>query len=699
MMAQTRTKEIEKLLRLHSGRQGMRKARKHRLSFQLIGFFGLVFNRFVELLITIPILLFFTLPVHFVLLLRRMAYKKRILLPRTVTGSGAKKMTIYTFNTSQPLLKKLSHFYHVLSGKLALVGPEIRELKDGSRDQRQAYISTIKPGIFSLSYVRRASKIAHEGEDAIEWEYLFKKNPVFDILLLLRTIPAIFFQSKDRVEIDTLELFSLKIANITMVEAIGVIEEMIKNEGSRSVFFVNADCLNKIFNDRQYFQILRKANLVLPDGIGLVLAGNMLKTPLKENVNGTDMLPYLCEMAATHGHSLFLLGGQPQVAEQMADRLAEIYKVKIAGTHHGYFDRKTENEKVIEAINDSGAKLLLVAFGAPLQEKWISENREQLAPNILMGVGGLFDFYSEKTKRAPRWLREIGLEWVYRILQEPGRMWRRYVIGNPLFLYRVMRWKLSPWSISSEDSSGPINRESVVNDPDKRKLLIDQIEASTPHAPSGPRRSKMAVWRFTVGFSYFLKRLLDISVSLVLLIFLSPLFLVVSALIYREDPGPIFYSQIRVGENGRHFVFFKFRSMVMNADKIKEELMAENESGDGVIFKMKNDPRVTRIGRVIRKFSIDELPQLVNVLKGDMSLVGPRPALPVEVAEYTLDQRKRLHITPGITGIWQISGRSDIPFSGQVQLDMEYIQSSSFFKDIVILLKTIPAVLTGKGAY
>ena len=139
--------------------------------------------------------------------------------------------------------------------------------------------------------------------------------------------------------------------------------------------------------------------------------------------------------------------------------------------------------------------------------------------------------------------------------------------------------------------------------------------------------------------------------------------------------------------------------MVIGADKMKDTLMEDNESHDGVIFKMKRDPRVTRVGRFIRKFSIDELPQLVNVLKGDMSLVGPRPALPKEVAKYTLDQRKRLHITPGITCIWQVSGRSDIPFSGQVQLDLDYIQSSSFLKDIAILLKTIPAVLTGKGAY
>jgi exopolysaccharide biosynthesis WecB/TagA/CpsF family protein len=697
MMPQTRTREIEKLLKRQSSAQEARKAKRQRISFQLIALFGLVLNRFVELLITIPVLLFLTLPVHLVLFLRKLAGGGRVFLSQTVAGIGAKQMTIYTFNTS--LLKKLSHFYHILSGQLALVGPEIRGVNDGPRGQRQAYISTIKPGVFSLSYVRRASKIAHEGEEAIEWEYLFKKSPVFDILLLLRTVPAIFFQSKYKVEPDILELFGLKVANMTMVEAIGKIEETIKNNGFQSIFFVNADCLNKIFSDRDYFQILQRANLVLPDGIGLVLAGNMLQTPLKENVNGTDMLPYLCEMAAAHDHSIFLLGGRPQVAEQMATRLSEAYKVKIAGTHHGYFDRQTENEKVIKAINGSGAEFLLVAFGAPLQEKWISENRERLTPNILMGVGGLFDFYSERTKRAPRWLREIGLEWVFRLLQEPGRMWRRYVIGNPLFLYRVIRWKLYAGQISNEKSTEPISQESMMNDDEKRKRLIDRIEATTTQRPSSPRRAKMVVWRFTVGFSYFLKRLLDISVSLLMLVLLSPLFLVVSVLIYLEDPGPIFYSQIRVGRDGRHFVFFKFRSMVMNADKIKEELMADNESGDGVIFKMKNDPRVTRIGRIIRKFSIDELPQLVNVLKGDMSLVGPRPALPAEVAEYTLDQRKRLHITPGITCIWQVSGRSDIPFSGQVQLDMDYIQSSSFWKDIIILLKTIPAVLTGKGAY
>jgi lipopolysaccharide/colanic/teichoic acid biosynthesis glycosyltransferase len=139
--------------------------------------------------------------------------------------------------------------------------------------------------------------------------------------------------------------------------------------------------------------------------------------------------------------------------------------------------------------------------------------------------------------------------------------------------------------------------------------------------------------------------------------------------------------------------------MLVQAEQKKDELFKNNESKDGVIFKMKKDPRITKIGRFIRKFSIDELPQLLNVLKGDMSLVGPRPPLPEEVNKYSLEDRKRLHIKPGITCIWQVSGRSDIPFNRQVELDKQYISSQSFWKDLLILLKTIPAVITGKGAY
>lgn len=234
-----------------------------------------------------------------------------------------------------------------------------------------------------------------------------------------------------------------------------------------------------------------------------------------------------------------------------------------------------------------------------------------------------------------------------------------------------------------------ISREELID------LLIDR---GNPHA-SGHIRMKLGLWRLTVKLAYSVKRFFDFTGACLLLILLFPIILLTAVLVKTTSAGPIIFTQIRVGKDGKHFKFYKFRSMKMDSEKLRHELEKYNESKDGVIFKIKKDPRITFIGRIIRKFSIDELPQLFNVLTGDMSLVGPRPPLPSEVANYTLEQRKRLHIKPGITCIWQISGRSDIPFREQVELDKQYIGSHSIRRDFIILLKTIPAVLTGRGAY
>lgn len=196
-----------------------------------------------------------------------------------------------------------------------------------------------------------------------------------------------------------------------------------------------------------------------------------------------------------------------------------------------------------------------------------------------------------------------------------------------------------------------------------------------------------------------IKRLFDILVSALSLIMLSPFLLIISALIYLDSPGNVLFFQQRVGKNGKYFQMWKFRSMHANAEQLKAALMKNNEMDGGVLFKMKGDPRITRMGQIIRKFSIDEIPQLWNVLIGDMSLVGPRPPLPEEVEQYTAYEYLRLGVTPGITCIWQISGRSDIPFQEQVELDLRYISTQSFWTDIVILFKTVPAVLSGRGAY
>jgi lipopolysaccharide/colanic/teichoic acid biosynthesis glycosyltransferase len=194
------------------------------------------------------------------------------------------------------------------------------------------------------------------------------------------------------------------------------------------------------------------------------------------------------------------------------------------------------------------------------------------------------------------------------------------------------------------------------------------------------------------------KRALDIGIALFLLALALPLLAVIALLIKLEDGGPVFFSQTRVGQNGSEFKMFKVRSMCIGAEQRIAELLERNKHRDGVTFKINDDPRITRVGKWLRKFSFDELPQLYNVLIGDMSMVGPRPPLPREVAKYSPADRRRLSVKPGITCIWQISGRADIDFSGQVRLDVDYIERQNFWTDLLILTRTVPAVLSGKGA-
>ena len=227
-------------------------------------------------------------------------------------------------------------------------------------------------------------------------------------------------------------------------------------------------------------------------------------------------------------------------------------------------------------------------------------------------------------------------------------------------------------------------------------------KASTPGGRLSIRTSlliKRWLWRWVVGGSMFLKRFLDIVMAGGGVVALSPLLLLTIILIKVEDGGPLFFQQTRVGLRGRLFGMWKFRSMVVNADALKDKLLQQNEMQGGVTFKMKNDPRITRVGKWIRKFSVDELPQLINILAGEMSVVGPRPPVPREVELYTVEDRQRLLVKPGLTCFWQVGGRSEIDFAGQVRLDVAYIRSKSVWLDMKLLLQTVPAVLFSKGAY
>ncbi|MEA2012944.1 MAG: WecB/TagA/CpsF family glycosyltransferase [Verrucomicrobiota bacterium] len=411
--------------------------------FFVVRFFSKLLFNSVELSVTLMFLLLFSIPILIILTVRKIIFRKDIFENIHIFGKDGRPLVIGYFNVKKYYLKNCALFLYIFTGKLSLVGVGLRNYERKNRVLEDSYLFNNKPGIFSLYYIRKSSKITHETKAETEWEYIFKKNLFTDLMLILKSIPAAFYHVSMEQYNDKINLFDLHFLNVTMENAVELIKMTIQQNKKKMICFVNPDCLNKIFSDKEYFDILNTADHVFPDGIGIHIACKMISNPLLENVNGTDMLPFICKMLTKKKYSMFLLGGKQGITEKMKKNLEEKYNgINIAGHHHGYFDRDSENEEIIEKINKSGANILLVAFGVPLQEKWIANNLENLQTNVILGVGGLFDFYSGNIPRAPKWMREVGLEWTYRLMQEPRRMWRRYIIGNPLFIYRVIKWKL-----------------------------------------------------------------------------------------------------------------------------------------------------------------------------------------------------------------------------------------------------------------
>jgi len=353
------------------------------------------------------------------------------------------------------------------------------------------------------------------------------------------------------------------------------------------------------------------------------------------------------------GLKVYFFGGLPGVAKKMCRNLSNRFPgLKIAGYRQGYF-RPEEERRIIHEINNCSPDIILVAMGVPHQDIWLAKHQAQLDAKLVLGVGGLFDFLSERLPRAPKIVRHAGMEWVFRLIQEPKRMWKRYVIGNPEFLFRTA-------ALARHQYFGAVSQR----------------------------------------LSERLQRVLDVVVASISVLGLSPIFFLTALAIRFDSKGPIVFRQTRVGVGGELFTMYKFRSMSRSAEVERVNIDADNHHGtNAVTFKITNDPRVTKVGKFIRKYSIDELPQLFNVLNGSMALVGPRPALPDEVKKYTPFQRRRLAVKPGITCTWQISGRADIPFEKQVEMDLAYINRRSLLRNLKILIATPVAVLTARGAY
>ena len=442
--------------------------------------------------------------------------------------------------------------------------------------------------------------------------------------------------------IDRITLFGL---DVVSADTQAVIDELLIPGRRSRVAFMNAHCANVARRDTAYHDALATAEMVLPDGIGVELAGKMQGRRFVANLNGTDFTPALLRQAAARGLTVFLLGGQPGVADGAADALClKIPGLRVVGTRDG-FGGMADERAAISAINAARPDILLVAMGVPKQDLWLARNAHRLDARITLGVGALFDFLSGRVARAPRAVRKIKCEWIWRLAMEPRRMAGRYIVGNATFLAHA-----------AKAAAGKADRDAV------------------------------------------LRRMLDLGFAGSALVMLAPLLLVLGLAIKLDSRGPVLFRQTRVGKDGVPFTMFKFRSMQIDAELRRAALLAQSDRA-GVCFKSRKDPRVTRVGRLLRRFSIDELPQILNVLRGEMSIVGPRPALPEEVAAYPARALGRLAVRPGLTGVWQVSGRAEIGFDKMIDMDLAYARSRTVLLDLLLITMTFRAVLGGRGAY
>jgi N-acetylglucosaminyldiphosphoundecaprenol N-acetyl-beta-D-mannosaminyltransferase len=369
---------------------------------------------------------------------------------------------------------------NIIRGDMAWVGPRPLLLDEPSPPEPWASLRVqVRPGVFTLWRLRQLTSIDYGNEWETEQEQLFQGGRWG--LLLRCLLASLYGQQQPAAAVtDSVLVDTVRVNPLTMDEALARIDVAIAGDGFMQIVFVNADCVNIARRDSKYRGVINRAALSLPDGIGLRIASKMLRRPLRQNVNGTDMFPRLCQRLSDTKGSLSLLGAKPGVAVQVAQWVKTHYPaVRVVGARHGFFSAE-ELPGVLRDIRDTAPDVLLVALGAPLQDRWIAEHGEASGAKVAIGVGGLFDFFSERVSRAPQWLRELGLEWTYRLIQEPQRMWRRYLVGNFSFLLAVSMQRLLGSVDDWDFSEGAAPGVSQPVRPDRHGVLLALNDQSDP---------------------------------------------------------------------------------------------------------------------------------------------------------------------------------------------------------------------------
>jgi len=372
-------------------------------------------------------------------------------LERTiVAGRNDIPFVRYMFRSERRFMRKIPVLFNILKGDMAFIGPRAYLLADleavyatepGARARGR-----VRPGLLCSWWIRRRVSLDYVREIALDLEYVCDMSFAHDCSIFMRALPGIVtvaLWGDDPESYDPqIDILGVTIDNVSMDDAIDRIEGMLEGGAARQACFINPHNLNESVRVPEYKAVLDSSVMVLADGFGSKLAGNILKRPLLQNLCGTDLFPRLCARIENTDKGIYLLGAEPGAADRVADWALERYpNLDIRGTDHGYFS-EDEEAAVVERINASGADMLIVAMGVPRQELWIQKHLDSLDVKVAMGFGGLFDYFAGNVPRAPRWVREMGMEWVYRLIQEPTRLWRRYLVGNFKFLVRVMRQRM-----------------------------------------------------------------------------------------------------------------------------------------------------------------------------------------------------------------------------------------------------------------